>query len=235
MSAKPGPMSRWDFHLVDDAGGDAAEEAYVEGIEIGRHAVDRVHGAQRQHLAAAAPVAHLADAMHQQQHREGLAYGVVEAGVADLVGIDRIGLAQDVERPARHRSGRESRMATLLRLVAAMARCELGGVLKLTNSCRRRRVKCTVTVIMRPSVGHEISRFPRKELPHMPGSPTTPDRAGARDVAPVRVAFHSVNGVGIRDRSFAAQWLAYALPTDASSLPSRTTTHGSGPMWIATP
>jgi hypothetical protein len=46
----------------------------------------------------------------------------------------------------------------------------------------------------------------------MPGSPTTPDRQGARDVAPLRVAFHSVNGVGIRDNSFAAQWLAYALP-----------------------
>jgi hypothetical protein len=46
----------------------------------------------------------------------------------------------------------------------------------------------------------------------MPGSATTPDRQGARDVAPLRVAFHSVNGVGIRDNSFAAQWLAYALP-----------------------
>jgi hypothetical protein len=46
----------------------------------------------------------------------------------------------------------------------------------------------------------------------MPGSATTPDRQSARDVAPRRVAFHSVNGVGIRDNSFAAQWLAYALP-----------------------
>ena len=46
----------------------------------------------------------------------------------------------------------------------------------------------------------------------MPGSPTTPGRSGARAVAPVRVAFRSVNGVGARDMPFAAQWLAYALP-----------------------
>jgi hypothetical protein len=46
----------------------------------------------------------------------------------------------------------------------------------------------------------------------MPGSPTTPSRSEARAVAPVRVAFRSVNGVGARDMPFAAQWLAYALP-----------------------
>jgi hypothetical protein len=47
----------------------------------------------------------------------------------------------------------------------------------------------------------------------MPGSPTTPGRAGARDIAPVRVAFRHENSVGTRDSSsFAAQWLAYAHP-----------------------
>jgi hypothetical protein len=47
----------------------------------------------------------------------------------------------------------------------------------------------------------------------MPGSPTTPGRAGARDIAPVRVAFRNENSVGTRDSSsFAAQWLAYAHP-----------------------
>lgn len=47
----------------------------------------------------------------------------------------------------------------------------------------------------------------------MPGSPTTPGRAGARDCAPARVTFRPVNGVGARDNlTFAAQWLAYALP-----------------------
>ena len=47
----------------------------------------------------------------------------------------------------------------------------------------------------------------------MPGSPTTPGRPGARDIAPVRVAFRQQNSVGTRDEgTFAAQWLAYALP-----------------------
>jgi hypothetical protein len=47
----------------------------------------------------------------------------------------------------------------------------------------------------------------------MPGSPTTPGRPGARDTAPVRVAFRAANGVGARDFcTFAAQWLACALP-----------------------
>ncbi len=46
----------------------------------------------------------------------------------------------------------------------------------------------------------------------MPVSTTTPGRLGARDIAPIRVAFRSVNGVGARDMPFAAQWLAYALP-----------------------
>ena len=59
----------------------------------------------------------------------------------------------------------------------------------------------------------EISRFPHKERPHMPGSPTTPGWAGTRDNAPVHVAFRDSDHVGTRDfLTFAAQWLAYALP-----------------------
>jgi hypothetical protein len=51
---------------------------------------------------------------------------------------------------------------------------------------------------------HEISRFPRKERAHMPVSKTTPGRLGARVMR---------NDVGTRDEgTFAAQWLAYALP-----------------------
>ena len=47
----------------------------------------------------------------------------------------------------------------------------------------------------------------------MPGSPTTPGRPGARAGAPVRVAFRIRNSVGARDFcTFAAQWLACALP-----------------------
>src|SRR6185436_4773497 len=64
-----------------------------------------------------------------------------------------------------------------------------------------------------PLAGHETSRFPCKERRHMPGSPTTPGRPGARAGAPVRIAFRDLKRVGTRDRtSFAAQWLAYALP-----------------------
>ena len=47
----------------------------------------------------------------------------------------------------------------------------------------------------------------------MPVSTTTPGRLGARTIAPIRVAFRQQNDVGTRDEgTFAAQWLAYALP-----------------------
>ena len=47
----------------------------------------------------------------------------------------------------------------------------------------------------------------------MPGSPTTPGRADARFNAPNHLAFRHLNSVGTRDKaSFAAQWLACALP-----------------------
>src|SRR3954454_18183423 len=64
-----------------------------------------------------------------------------------------------------------------------------------------------------PLVKPEISRFPHKERPHMPGSPTTPGWTGTRADAPVHVAFRDFDHVGTRDfQAFAAQWLAYALP-----------------------
>src|SRR3954451_4210809 len=59
----------------------------------------------------------------------------------------------------------------------------------------------------------EISRFPHKERPHMPGSPTTTGWTGTRADAPVHVAFRDSDHVGTRDYlAFAAQWLAYVLP-----------------------
>src|ERR1019366_31648 len=64
-----------------------------------------------------------------------------------------------------------------------------------------------------PQAKPETSRFPRKELPHMPGSSTTPGRTNARADASVHVAFRENEHVGPRDfQAFAAQWLAYALP-----------------------
>ena len=66
---------------------------------------------------------------------------------------------------------------------------------------------------IRPQVKPEISRFPRKELPHMPGSKTTPGRTGARTNAPAHIAFRENEHVVTRDyQAFAALWLAYALP-----------------------
>jgi hypothetical protein len=64
-----------------------------------------------------------------------------------------------------------------------------------------------------PLAKPETSRFPRKELPHMPGSSTTPGRADTRDDASVHVAFRDSEHVGTRvAQAFAALWLAYALP-----------------------
>ena len=61
--------------------------------------------------------------------------------------------------------------------------------------------------------GHETSRFPCKERPHMPGSSTTPGRPGARAGAPIRIAFRDLKRVGTQNLTcFAAQWLACALP-----------------------
>src|SRR5438270_1358973 len=62
------------------------------------------------------------------------------------------------------------------------------------------------------TVDREISRFPRKERLHMPGSSTTPGRSDLAMARPKRVAFRTRNGVGTRGLAFAAQWLAYALP-----------------------
>jgi len=59
----------------------------------------------------------------------------------------------------------------------------------------------------------EISRFPRKELPYMPGSQTTQGRLDTRADVFDRVAFRVTYLVGaLRFITFAAQWLAYTLP-----------------------
>jgi hypothetical protein len=59
----------------------------------------------------------------------------------------------------------------------------------------------------------EISRFPYKELPYMPGSQTTRGQADTRDSASVCIAFHDTYGVGTPERiTYAAQWLACTLP-----------------------
>ena len=73
-----------------------AEEGAVERVDVGGHAVDRGHGAERADEVVGAPVAHDADGADRQQHRERLPDRVVQPGVADFVEVDRVGGAQDV-------------------------------------------------------------------------------------------------------------------------------------------
>jgi len=64
-----------------------------------------------------------------------------------------------------------------------------------------------------PTVKLEISRFPRKERAHMPGSSTTPGRPSACVGALGHIAFHYTDSVGTRNQfSIAAQWLACTFP-----------------------
>jgi hypothetical protein len=70
----------------------------------------------------------------------------------------------------------------------------------------------------------------------MPEYQTTPGPTGARNNEPADFAFRQVNNVGNRvDNGFAAQWLAYTPPADASPTSSRTPAHGSGATSVATP
>ena len=82
----------------------------------------------------------------------------------------------------------------------------------------------------------EISRFPYKELPYMPGSQTTQGRSGTRTDVPDRVFFRVSYRVGTpKIITFAARWLAYTFPCRRFAVSSRIPAHGSGSMWIANP
>ena len=90
-----------------------------------------------------------------------------------------------------------------------------GEVRLLTRVHHRLRLLASPmrTDLQAQTVTREISRFPYKELLHMPGSLTTRDWSGPRAIASVHIAFRTQYGVGIQGKTtFAAQWLAYALP-----------------------
>jgi hypothetical protein len=76
-----------------------------------------------------------------------------------------------------------------------------------------------------PLAGRGTSRFPCNELPHMPGSSTTPGPPGARACALVCIAFRLRNGVSTRD--LRSMWIAtpssYRTCTDYSLPVSRRT------------
>jgi len=64
-----------------------------------------------------------------------------------------------------------------------------------------------------PQANPEISRFPRKERLHMPGSSTTPGWTDARitHLTMLLSVILNTSAPG-NNRVFAAQWLAYVLP-----------------------
>src|SRR5437868_11997142 len=93
------------LHFVDDAGSYAAEKVGVEGIDIGRHAVERGHCAQSAHIVIGAIITHDADGAHRQKHCERLPDGVVQAGIADLFEIHGVGLPEDVALFVRDLAG----------------------------------------------------------------------------------------------------------------------------------
>ena len=70
----------------------------------------------------------------------------------------------------------------------------------------------------------------------MPVSTTTPGRLGARDIAPIRVAFRQQNDVGAREEGTSRLngWPVRS-PVNASPMPSRATADASGSMRFATP
>jgi hypothetical protein len=70
----------------------------------------------------------------------------------------------------------------------------------------------------------------------MLGSTTAPGRPGARDDAPVRVAFHSKHSVGVPGVVFSRlNTQPMRTPVNASPTPSRVSAHDSGTVWFARP
>jgi hypothetical protein len=82
-----------------------------------------------------------------------------------------------------------------------------------------------------PVARRGVSRFPRKERPHMPVSTPTPGRLAARDIAPIRIAFRQRNDVGARERVLSRLngWPVRSR-VNASLMPSRAAAHDSGSM-----
>jgi len=89
-----------------------------------------------------------------------------------------------------------SRQALFIGFIATMSESDFSGsCISGFGSCLPATDHPATTA---PMPDPEISRFPRKERPYMPGSETTPGLAGARNDAPASVAFREVNNVGTR-------------------------------------
>ena len=81
----------------------------AEIVVVRRHAVGRGHRAQGADEFVGALVAHHAHGLDRQQHGEGLPDIVIEPGFADLVEIDAVRLAQDVQTVAGDLAGNADR------------------------------------------------------------------------------------------------------------------------------
>src|SRR5947209_3748430 len=87
-----------------------------------------------------------------------------------------------------------------------------GGGFALSRAERRRRPATARPTPTWLTADPDISRFPHKARPYVPGSQTTPGPTGARNTAPADLAFRQVHNVGTRIAGgFAAHWLAYTL------------------------
>ncbi len=100
-----------------------------EGVIIGRHPVDRCDGAQGAGEVIGASVAHDTDGAHRQNCDEGLPDFIIQPVFADLVDVDRISLAQDLEFFAGDLAGAADRKAGAREGVAAD---EAGGQAQFT-------------------------------------------------------------------------------------------------------
>ena len=74
-----------------------ASTSYGRWRPVGGHEVVGVDAADGEGVVVGAGVAHDADALHRQQHGEGLRRAAIEAGRLDFADDDRVGLAQRVE------------------------------------------------------------------------------------------------------------------------------------------
>ena len=101
------------------------------------------------------------------------------------------------------------------RLVRSLPRY-LGQVRLLRRAHRRLQPPAfpTTSRLRLAGTAMEISRFPCKRLLRMPGSTTTRGRHVSCDIDVSRVAFCGTENIGTPNLSYAAQYLACALPCE---------------------
>jgi hypothetical protein len=78
----------------------------------------------------------------------------------------------------------------------------------------------------------EISRFLYERRLRMPGSPTTRGRRVSCAIVTLRVAFCRTENIGAPNLSYAAQYLACALPCERF-MPTLTSSHASLGVGVA--